>query len=107
MTTLEEFQKTHGEAFAHILQNPAFNAGMIHLSIGLMNTIKRLTDDQITNNAVVILSDLRGRLLHETALFTLALPPEPEGKHELQEEYPVAVEEQFAEFQRSHPKPNP
>lgn len=107
MTTLEEFQHLHGEAFAHILANPAFNAGMIHLSIDLMNTIKRLSDAEITSNAVVILSDLRGRLLHETAFYTLALAPEPAGKTDLQEEYPLAIDEEFEKFTSNHPKPNP
>lgn len=107
MTTLEEFQNLHGEAFAHILANPAFNAGMIHLSIDLMNSIKRLSDEQITNNAVVILSDLRGRLLHETAFYTLALTPEPAGKTDLQEEYPLAIDEEFEKFTRNQPKTNP
>lgn len=104
--TLEEFQAKHGEAFAYILSNPAFSAGMIFLTIDVMNTIKRLTDEQITSNSVVLLADLRGRLLHETALFTLAVPPEPQGKTELREDYPNAVDEQAEEFLRSNPPPS-
>lgn len=105
MTSLEEFQQLHGEAFAHILANPAFNAGMIHLSIEMTNAIKRLTDAEIAVNSVVILSDFRGRLLHQASLFSLAVPPEPSGKGDPVEEYVNAEDEFFKEHQRSNPAP--
>lgn len=102
---LEEFQALHGEAFAHILNNPAFSAGMIHLTIATTNRLKNLTDQEIRDNAAVILSDLRGRLRHEAELIALAVPPEPNGLGDPMEDYPDGIEEHFKETQRNKPVP--
>lgn len=105
MTPLEEFQAKHGEAFSSILNNPAFSAGMIFLSIQLTQRIKMLEDHEITQNSVTLLADFRGRLRHESDLISLAVPPEPVGKNDLMENYPNSVEEQFEEHQRNNPPP--
>lgn len=104
MTKLEEFQQLHGPAMAAILANPAFSAGMIHTTIEAMVKIKNLTDMDITANAVVILADLRGRLLHEASLFALGVPAEVVPEGDPLEDYPDAVEEHFLiEQQRNAP----
>lgn len=97
---LEEFQKKHGRAWAKIIELPSFNAGMVHLSIQAMETIKRLSDQEIKDNSAIILADLRGRLRHETELFSLPVLIEPEVTDDVREDYPNSIDEHFAEHQR-------
>ncbi len=104
---LEEFQKTHGPQWAKILRMSSFNAGMIYLSVQLMERIRGLSDDEISRNSVVLLSDLRGRLLHESELISLPVPEEPIGTGDIQENYPDAVEELWKETQRQNNQPTP
>lgn len=101
--TTEEFQAQYGEDFARILNSPAFSAGMIHLTIAVTNRVKNLSDEEIQRNSVTILSDLRGRLRHESELIALAIPPEPSIAGDIREEYVDAINEQFAEHQRNNP----
>lgn len=97
---LQEFQKTHGQQWARIVGMSSFNAGMVHLSIQALDKIRGLTDDEITKNSVTILSDLRGRLQHEHALFSLPVPEEESPTGDIKEDYVDAVDEAFAEHQR-------
>lgn len=104
MTDLEEFQQAHGQQWALILQNPAFSAGMLHLNIQLIEYIKNLSNEQIRNDAPVILADIRGKLLHEHALFSLPIIEPPVVTGEVATEYPNSVDENFDEIERRKPK---
>ena len=99
---LEEFQKAHGQQWGKILGMSSFNAGMIHLAIQAMEGIRNLSDDEITRNAAIILSDLRGRLRHESELLSLpVIVDEPVKLDELAPDYPDAQQEAYDEFQRA------
>lgn len=104
MTDLEEFQQAHGQQWALILQNPAFSAGMIFLSIRTIEGIKNISDDEIERNSKIILADLRGRLRHEAEQFALSIRVEPMTTGEPTTEYPDSVEENFAEMELRKPK---
>ncbi len=97
---LEEFQKSHGRQWAKIIGMSSFNAGMIHLKIQAMEQIRTLSDDEITRNAVTILSGLRGLLQHEFQLFGLPVITDDEPLADLREEYPEQINEAFEEQQR-------
>lgn len=91
--TREDFQKDHGKQWAQIVRAPSFQQGMVFLSIQELERIKNLTDEQISTNAVTILSDLRGRLRHEAELMSLPTiedavtnDPVSDGKYASQEE---------------------
>lgn len=105
MTDIDEFLQKHGAEFSRILRNPSFNAGMILLTLRVMDGIKNLTDDEITRNSLVILSDIRGRLRHETEILSLPVPPEEIDLNEVQEEYVDQIAENFQETQRSAEPP--
>lgn len=97
----EEFKTAHGRQWAKIVGLSSFNAGMIHLSIQALDTIRNLSDDQITKNSVTILSDLRGRLRHESELFALPVIEEDVPTGDIREDYPDQIEEAFKEHKRA------
>lgn len=107
MTDLDEFLQKHGAEFSKILRNPSFNAGMILLTLRVMEGVKNLSDDEITRNSLVILSDIRGRLRHETEILSLPTPPEELDVNEVQEEYVDQITENFQESQRTGEPPSP
>ncbi len=97
---LQEFQKTHGQQWQKIVGMRSFNEGLILLNVAATEAIRQLTDDEISRNAVTILSDLRGRLRHEHALLSLPVPKEPMPTNDIREDYADAVEEAFQEHER-------
>lgn len=101
--TDEEFLKSHGLQWAKIIQMNSFTAGMIRLTLEATARIQNLSDEEIKENSVVILSDLRGRLKHEAELFALPIPPE-EPPPEIREEVVNQEEEFFKEQQRINRK---
>lgn len=100
--TLEEFQDLHGAQFGQVLKLPSFNAALVFLSLQVCEGIKLLTDDQIRDNAVIVLSDLRGRLRHEFELLSLPVPQQAPTE-QLTEEYVDPAKEAFEQFQKNHP----
>lgn len=101
--TIEEFQDLHGAQFGQVLRLPSFNAALVFLSLQVCESIKLLNDDQIRENAPIILADLRGRLRHEHELVSLPIPQEQPNQN-LQEEYVDQVKEHFEQFEKNHPK---
>ena len=99
--TLEEFQDRHGTQFGQILKLPAFNEALVFLSLKVCEEVKMLNDSEIRDNAVIILSDLRGRLRHEFELLSLPVPQEA-PKENLVEEYVDQVAENFDQFNQRH-----
>lgn len=93
----EQFQKQHGREWASIINQPSFNAGMVHLSVEALDRIRRLTDEEIRENSIIILSDLRGRLWHETELLSLPVIIEAAPTGDIAEEYPNSVDELYQE----------
>lgn len=86
--TREEFQASHGPAWAELTRHPAFFAAMQLVSADKLAAIGRITDDEIRENGTAILADFRGHLQLENALIELAvsvgepafdLPPETYG----------------------------
>lgn len=98
MTKQEEFQQQHGAEFAQILQSNAFNAAMINLSISFMEVVRLMSDEDISKNAVVVLSDLRGKMRYQTDLISLGVVSETPP--EITEEYVDQVKEHAAEMAR-------
>lgn len=98
--TLEEFHKAHGPAWARISNLPSFAQGLIFISLQHLEMVKALEDHQITNNAVTILSELRGRLRMEAEIMGLATMEEPLPTAPLQEDYVDSEQEAWKEQQR-------
>lgn len=92
--TLEEFQQEHGAEWSKIVNSCSFTQGMIFLSLEATAYIKNLSDEQIKNDAPIILADLRGRMRHEAELFALPIITS-DAPPDLQEEYTDPVKENF------------
>lgn len=71
--TRAEFQAGHGEQWAAITGNPAFFAAMQVVSAEKLQSISKLTDEQIKEHGTAILADFRGHLGVENALIELAV----------------------------------
>lgn len=99
--TRDDFQKAHGLQWAKIIGMRSFSEGMVLLSIELMENIKNLSDQQIREDASIILADLRGRLQHESALFDLPVIHEQSASGEIQTEYVDQEEEFHKQHQRT------
>lgn len=100
MTPIEEFHKAHGPAWARITSFSSFNAGLTFISIQHTREILALTDEEIAAKAVVILSEIRGRLRMEAELLALPTMEEQIPVQTLREEYVDSQEEAFTEQQR-------
>lgn len=101
MTPDDQFQKTHGKAWAKILETPSFNAGATKVISEALDDIEKLSPDDIQKFASVHLSAFQGMLKYQRGLLSLPIPPQP-ASPEIVEEYPNAVEENFAEHQRQN-----
>jgi hypothetical protein len=71
MTSAQEFQHKHGEAYSKLVRSGAFQDGMFLLNSEKLKRITILTNDEIANHSREILADLRGHLQHEINLATL------------------------------------
>ena len=102
--TREDYQQLHGQQMAQILRLPAFTQGLVLLSLEITTGITNLGDEQIKENAMLILADYRGRLRNSMNLLTLPVPEETTPVENLTEVYPDRVDEAFEQFTKSHPK---
>lgn len=98
--TIEEFHERHGAKWARIINLPSFNDGLIFVSLQHTQRLLNLTDAEITTNAVMILSEIRGRLRMQAEIMALPTLEEPTQEAPLTEEYPNSEEEAWAEMQR-------
>lgn len=73
MSPSEHFQTTHGPEWAGIVGSAAFTAALLLVNAETVQSVAKLTDDQIQAQGQIILADLRGRLAHENALIDLSV----------------------------------
>lgn len=71
MTDLEAFQKKHGKELVKVLQSPALTAAMQYIFLRKIETVSRLSDNDIAEHSREILGDLRGFFGYEQSLMTL------------------------------------
>lgn len=75
MSELTKFQNEHGEQWNAITKAPAFSAAMTSLNLAKMQEIMALSNEDIKDNAAIILAGLRDHLRHENDLFTIGVKP--------------------------------
>lgn len=69
--TLRELHSEHGERYAKILRDPAYQAVLAYLNVEKLNNITALPDEVIDQHSKTILGDLRGHMKHEYDLMTI------------------------------------
>lgn len=92
MTAIERFQKRFGSKWAAISHDPAFSEALQIANYNTIQWIGTLTAEQIRENGVVILAELKGRLAHEEELIKLSVV-EPKSVNDIEATYPNPEDE--------------
>lgn len=100
-----DFLKANGGEWVSIIQSRSFMDGMTLLSLERLEKIRSLSNQEIKDDAVIILSELRGALQHEADLFNLAQPPEEQAEDPTAPEYVDSIQENWEERQRLNQQP--
>jgi hypothetical protein len=93
MSPLETFQNQFGRDWAELVGTPAFSAALALAHSERIQKITILTDDEIAMRGQIILADLRGHLLYESALLGLHEKKEFVFQSLGEEEYPDPIKE--------------
>lgn len=111
--TKAEFHEAHGAEWAEFTSRPSFFAAMQLVSANKLESISKLTDEQISEHGKEILADFRGHINVENALIDLAvsspentfdMPPETYGANTPLVDDPESNSTAFVSFQKA-PKP--
>lgn len=97
MSDLKQFQVVHGRAWSELVQSNAFGAALSLATSEKLKAITSLTDEEIRDKGIVILSDLRGHLCYESGLLGLHEKKEFVFQDVGEEQYPSPIEEALEE----------
>lgn len=97
MSDLKKFQTEHGQAWAQIVQHPAFAAALAVANSEKLKEIMLLSDSVLKDNPLAILAELRAHLRYENALLTMDQEKELVFSPDPSPDYP-GPEEDFQEL---------
>lgn len=106
MSSLKQFQQIHGGAWEKTVLSECFAAAVSLATAEKIEKITALSDDEIAMRGPIILADLRGHLLYETALLGLHDRKELVFSQLGPEEYPDPIEEALEEERFSGEPPD-
>lgn len=95
----EEFLKAHGQEWGEVVQGAPFMQALSIMALSNLEYIRTLSDEQVKNDAVMILSALRATLKFEKGLYALAAVPVESNSEDLRTEYPNQIEENYQQHQ--------